>query len=248
MISFSDVTELKYALFEMEAQKDQMELAKRHAERAQAAAERARREAERARGELQAEVAARRQLEEELRRLAHTDSLTGVLSRRGFDEALSAATSAARRHGYPVSLIAIDVDHFKAVNDTYGHAAGDVVLKSAAAMLRDELRRHTDVLGRVGGEEFMVVLPHTTLEGATLLAERLRERLSRLPITVGANIISVTASFGVNELGPAGDHELMKIGADDALYEAKRSGRNRVVTRRPEGEAARPQARSIASG
>lgn len=220
VMSMSDITDLRYALIEMEVRSE---------------------EAERAREDLAAEISARQMVEGELRRIATTDGLTGVLNRRGFEEAVRRETATARRYGYPLSVVAIDIDHFKRINDGHGHAAGDTVLMTVAAMFMEELRRDTDVVGRVGGEEFMVLLPHTPAVGAAALAERLRQHLNNMPIPVEGATLHVTASFGVRQLGPEGDPEPMMIGADDALYQAKRSGRDRVVVSScEEGEAVVP--------
>lgn len=208
MLSLTDITALKYALFEMEALKE---------------------EAERAQGELSTEIEARQMVEAELRRIALTDSLTGVLNRRGFDDLARQLTASARRYGHALSVIAIDLDHFKRINDLHGHAAGDSVLTSIAWLLMAEVRRETDAVSRVGGEEFMLLLPHTTAEGAGILAERLRLRIAEMPVSIGDREIRVTASFGVRELAPGGDAERMLIDADGALYEAKQRGRNCVV-------------------
>jgi diguanylate cyclase (GGDEF)-like protein len=208
VLSFSDVTDLRYALIEMEITKD---------------------DAEQAREELAAEIAARQMVEGELRRIATTDALTGVLNRRGFEEMIQKETGLARRYGYPLSVIAVDIDHFKRVNDLHGHAAGDAVLRTVAMMFMQELRKDADAIGRVGGEEFMVLLPHTSGDGAIILAERLRQRLMKVPVAVADGSIFVTASFGVQELGTQQTAEKMMIEADDALYRAKRAGRNRTV-------------------
>jgi diguanylate cyclase (GGDEF)-like protein len=208
MMSFSDITDLRYALIEMQLRKE---------------------EAERTREELAAEIAARRMVEGELRRIAVTDGLTGVLNRRGFEEVVQKETAAARRYNYPLSVVAIDLDHFKRVNDLHGHSAGDTVLMTVAAMFMEELRSDTDAIGRVGGEEFMILLPHTPASGAAVLAERLRRRLLVFPVRVADATLHMTASFGVRQLGDDGSAEQMMIAADDALYRAKHSGRNAVV-------------------
>lgn len=216
MLSFADVTGLKYALFEMEVLKEQ---------------------SERAREELASEVAARRMVEGELRRIAVTDGLTGVLNRRGFDEIVRTLTATARRYRHTLSVIAIDIDHFKRVNDVHGHTAGDAVLVRVAMIVGAEIRDESDAVSRMGGEEFMVLLPHTDAAGATVVAERLRERIMETPILVGEGTIRVTASFGVRELPANGSAERMLIEADAALYQAKQQGRNCVVTSAGEPEA-----------
>lgn len=175
---------------------------------------------------LQAEAA-----REEMRRISLTDGLTGVMNRRGFDGAVRNQTASARRYRHPVSVIALDLDHFKKINDTFGHAAGDCVLMSVASVLMEETRTEIDVVGRVGGEEFMMLLPHTGLIGAAAVAERIRSRVAAAPVMFGDTAIPVTASLGVREFAFEEDPEKFLIDADEALYEAKRTGRNRVVAR-----------------
>jgi diguanylate cyclase (GGDEF)-like protein len=167
---------------------------------------------------------------EHRRRLAEAaqrDALPGIPNRRSFDEALAGVVSGARRHGSPVSLLVIDVDHFKAVNDTYGHAAGDAVLVTVATALLQDLRRE-DSLARFGGEEFVVISRDTKLPGALILAERLRVRIEQTPCVYREREIRVTASIGVAELAAEMDETQLFQSADSAVYDAKRSGRNRV--------------------
>lgn len=176
---------------------------------------------------LAEEVRRRCALEAELSRLARTDPLTGVLNRRGFEEAGHRLCTAARRYRTPLSLLVVDLDHFKAVNDRHGHAVGDAVLVALARTLNGNIRTDIDVVARIGGEEFVVVLPHTDAAGAAALAERLRCALA-----IGNEIdwTAPTASFGVATLGESdtGIDALVQR-ADAALYLAKRRGRNRVV-------------------
>lgn len=164
---------------------------------------------------------------ETISRLARTDELTGLHNRRSFNEIFSLALSAARRHGHPLSLISIDLDHFKAVNDNFGHSVGDLVLKEFADLLQ-EMVRDEDVAVRWGGEEFLILLSHTACEAASALAERIRRSFEQNPGI--ASPLAMTASFGVAQLQD-GDHEDALIRrVDDALYRAKYEGRNRVVT------------------
>ncbi len=163
---------------------------------------------------------------DELRRQSMSDHLTGVLNRRGFDEQAAAAHGAPG--GPPTSVIALDVDHFKAVNDRHGHATGDEVLRTVAALLREGIAPVRGIVGRTGGEEFMVALPGTTLSEAVAIAERLRERLSQTGFARDGGTFYVTASFGVQlALGGEALNSAFR-GADDALYRAKRDGRNAV--------------------
>ena len=169
-----------------------------------------------------------RQQNVELERLCRVDALTGVSNRRHLMEQLDLELSRAQRYGIIVSLIMLDIDHFKDVNDTYGHQAGDEVLSVLGQFLMGELRR-CDTIGRYGGEEFAIIMPHTNAEQARLVAERLRQRLAVATSSCGCG--GVTASLGVSSnqhLGAADPYGLVRT-ADAALYEAKAGGRNRVV-------------------
>lgn len=154
--------------------------------------------------------------------LATTDALTGLTNRRAFDEGLAREAALVNRGLGPLSLVALDVDHFKSFNDTFGHPAGDDVLRRVASAVRSCCRA-TDVPARVGGEEFAVILPGTDTAGALVLAERIRQAVEAGPWPLRP----VTASLGVATLGPGGPEKLIEA-ADRALYQAKRSGRNRV--------------------
>ncbi|MBC8240289.1 MAG: sensor domain-containing diguanylate cyclase [Alphaproteobacteria bacterium] len=165
----------------------------------------------------------------ELRQIATTDSLTGAQTRRSFDNVAQREMERARRYGRNVSFIAFDIDHFKLVNDTYGHPAGDHVLQTLSAICRSKLRS-SDMFARMGGEEFMIVLPEIARKGAMELAERLRQTIADTPISDTDNAINITASFGVAVY--SGEDETLQelLGrVDRALYEAKTSGRNRTV-------------------
>ncbi len=157
--------------------------------------------------------------------VARTDDLTGLYNRRAFTELGSAAVDYCLRHGLPVGLLLLDLDRFKAINDTLGHAAGDAALKAFGALLKQSLRG-SDVCGRIGGEEFAVVLPHTTLEQALIVAEKLRLACARLAIDAPEGRFGFTVSIGVGH-GPY-DFESLLQHADAAMYEAKLGGRNRV--------------------
>jgi two-component system cell cycle response regulator len=164
----------------------------------------------------------------ELEALSRTDSLTGLPNRRVFDESLRREVVRACRYDFPLSLVVLDLDHFKIINDTHGHQAGDAVLKSFAS-LAQEVFRDSDAVHRYGGEEFAVLLPHTPCVGAMDAAERLVLSVSTTPFRVGSETMNVTVSAGVawRESGEMTPLELLAQ-ADAALYEAKRSGRNRV--------------------
>jgi diguanylate cyclase (GGDEF)-like protein len=163
---------------------------------------------------------------ETISRLAATDELTRLANRRFFNDCLASAMSAAVRHNYPLSMIMADLDHFKVVNDTFGHGEGDKVLKAFADLLRESIRAE-DVAARWGGEEFIVILPHTQCEAAAALAERIRTDFEQRSGSVAP--ISLSASFGVVQLQEGDDADALIRRADDALYRAKRKGRNRVV-------------------
>ena len=165
---------------------------------------------------------------ESLAAASQRDGLTGIYNRHYFEESLAREFSRVRRYGGTVSLVMLDIDHFKSVNDTHGHLAGDAVLRGTAQQLGGELRE-TDMLARYGGEELGLMLPETTLEGAQILAERIRGRVAAATVHYGSTPIQVTVSAGIGEfdIGMTRHEELIKL-ADDALYLAKESGRNRV--------------------
>jgi diguanylate cyclase (GGDEF)-like protein len=168
------------------------------------------------------------QVVSELTELSLRDALTGLFNRRALGERLVEELSRARRYGAPLSLIMVDIDNFKRVNDTHGHAIGDVVIGHVARLLARD-RRVSDIVARYGGEELVLLLPHTPLEGALALADRLRHLVSQTPYrTVNAHE-HVTVSMGV----AAYDHSMhepaqLLEAADRALYRAKRDGKNRV--------------------
>lgn len=169
----------------------------------------------------------------ELSRLTHSDGLTGLSNRRYLDEFLGAEWRRAVRESTEISLLMIDVDYFKPYNDTYGHVAGDNVLRSVAATIRREVSQPRDLVARFGGEEFAVVLPGTGSGGARLLAEKMRRDVAALALPHAGSAVSehLTISIGVATLAPVeGIAETALIEeADAALYRAKRDGRNRVA-------------------
>jgi diguanylate cyclase (GGDEF)-like protein len=173
------------------------------------------------------------QIEEEAFRDAVTDPLTGVPNRRWLYEQSGPVLAHAKRHASPLSLLMLDVDHFKKVNDRYGHAAGDDVLSAVGGLLQDS-KRQDDLLGRYGGEEFVLVLQGAALANARTLAERLRGRVSALPIETGKGAVRITVSIGVAELRVDDTMESLLKRADEALYRAKEEGRDRVVCEAPE--------------
>lgn len=166
----------------------------------------------------------------ELRRIAGRDQLTGAFTRRGFIERINQEVERFRRYRRPASLAVIDIDHFKGINDTHGHPAGDAVLREVAGLLRGQ-KRPSDVLGRIGGEEFAMLMPETSADGALAAAERLRESIAATEFGSKTGLhLRVTASFGIAALDPAiTDAESWFAAADVPLYAAKRGGRNRCL-------------------
>lgn len=171
---------------------------------------------------------------EELKHLSLKDPLTELYNRRFLAERLPQEIRRAGRYGRNLSLIMLDIDHFKAINDNYGHGAGDGVLKLCAGMLQEAIRQDVDWAARYGGEEFLLILPETDHAGALVVAERLREQLAGAPMEVGGLAIALTSSFGVStyphdRLGSLGAETLLEA-ADRALYQAKNTGRNKVCS------------------
>ena len=166
----------------------------------------------------------------DLEDLAYRDELTELPNRRGSSRQIDVLISRARRHGQQLALLLIDADRFKSVNDEHGHAVGDVVLRELAARLRERVRRE-DVVGRWGGEEFVVALPETTLDGAAAVAESLRAGISVTPIEADGVSLHVTVSIGVAAWAGQELDDLV-AGSDHALYAAKAAGRDRVVLER----------------
>lgn len=162
-------------------------------------------------------------------RLANQDSLTGLLNRRGMGEYLQRAHDRARDHGIGYALVLFDLDHFKLINDGFGHAAGDAVLQQVAHLLQTRVRKE-DQVARWGGEEFLVLLPDSALETAHATAEKLRELISHTRMSVGGAELRLTASFGVSAWEPGGPLTSAELlgQCDSALYNAKAGGRNRV--------------------
>ncbi len=165
----------------------------------------------------------------ELVRLVSTDPLTDLANRRGFLEAYALERARATRHHRPLSLMMLDADHFKKINDTHGHGGGDEVLKTLAETFRRTVRV-SDVVGRIGGEEFVILLPETELEGAVRLAERLRAQVAGLSVKFADAAIRVTVSIGVTSV-PQEEAEVERIlnFVDELMYQAKQSGRNCVI-------------------
>ena len=168
-------------------------------------------------------------------RLARTDELTGMRNRRAFYELGELAMAQAKRYDDPIAVISLDIDHFKKVNDTWGHATGDETLRLVALIIQRTIRT-SDIAGRVGGEEFAIVLPRATPEQALAMAERLRAAMEKAPLYHDRGEIHFTSSFGVAVRDAENDTlDRLLAEADKALYEAKEGGRNRVVCAKREG-------------
>jgi two-component system cell cycle response regulator len=189
-------------------------------------------------GELQARVRVGRRIVDlhrevqeknrQLEEMALTDSLTGLPNRRAIDFWASRELSAALRHDFPIWVVMADLDHFKSINDTYGHDAGDIVLKSFAEILKSNTRS-SNICGRLGGEEFLVVITHSEKDNAAIAIERIRKQFASQKFTVAGSTFSATASFGMAGIhGTACDFSDLVTRADAALYSAKRQGRNRI--------------------
>jgi len=167
---------------------------------------------------------------EAIHNMAIQDGMTGIHNKRFFTEFLDREIAVASRHGHPLTLVMFDVDHFKKVNDTHGHLAGDAVLKDLAGRIRPRIRRE-DLFARYGGEEFACVLPSTPLPGGIVFAEQLRQLVERQPCRFDGKDIAFTISLGVTTLHreTGVDSAGLIKRADENLYSAKRGGRNRVV-------------------
>ncbi|WP_293761047.1 GGDEF domain-containing protein [uncultured Aquitalea sp.] len=177
--------------------------------------------------ELNERLEKERELRESLMRLARTDELTGLLNRRAVMGELELQIARAQRYGGALAVLMMDLDHFKAINDEHGHAAGDLALKEVSAALR-EVSRRTDLLGRVGGEEFLVVLPAMAPEAALVAAERLRNAVAGLQVTWEGKPLQLSLSIGIafHRAEDVADNLLRR--ADDVLYQAKHLGRNQI--------------------
>lgn len=175
------------------------------------------------------DISAREEMERELREMAILDPLTGVVNRQHFTDMAAQEIERARRHGRDLAVVMLDVDHFKSVNDTHGHACGDEALRTIVASVEPELRT-TDVFARMGGEEFAILLPETSLEYAAAIGERIRASIAKQTLAWDGKDFGVTASIGVAAWAPGETViEPALARADRALYAAKDGGRNRVV-------------------
>ncbi len=187
--------------------------------------------------EIATDITDRKHVEEELRaakkyaeELAQKDELTGLNNRRAFFEQGHLIFEQSKRFGRPISVIMMDIDHFKMINDNYGHSIGDMVLQAVAELLQ-RLVREIDIVARMGGEEFAFALPETGLEDAANLAERLRSEVEKLVVINDGHQIKITASFGVVTCKNSDESiEALLTNSDDALYVAKKNGRNQIKT------------------
>lgn len=166
--------------------------------------------------------------EQRLIEMTRVDSLTGLYNRRYLTQRIDEEIERSRRHGNPLCLILLDIDHFKQINDTQGHLCGDQALRILASTLKETLRK-SDIPGRFGGEEFICILPETTLEHAYQLAERCRKKIADLPITYNDTTFSITFSAGLSEMQVTDTFDSLIKRADDAMYLAKQAGRNRCL-------------------
>ncbi|MBY6219382.1 GGDEF domain-containing protein [Marinobacter nauticus] len=166
---------------------------------------------------------------EQLAKLSMTDRLTGLLNRGTWENLVDAEYERFRRYGQATSLVMFDIDHFKPVNDTYGHLAGDEVIRHTAEVTRNNIRQ-SDSAGRYGGEEFGIILPETDAENARVICERIREAIENSTVSTTAGDIRYTVSMGIAQLTETPENYMQWMQkADEALYKAKESGRNKVV-------------------
>ena len=166
---------------------------------------------------------------EQLAKLSMTDRLTGLLNRGTWENLVDAEYERFRRYGQATSLVMFDIDHFKPVNDTYGHLAGDEVIRHTADVTRNNIRQ-SDSAGRYGGEEFGIILPETDAESARVICERIREAIENSTVSTTAGDIRYTVSMGIAQLTETPENYMQWMQkADEALYKAKESGRNKVV-------------------
>ena len=186
------------------------------------------------------DMSTQKKAQTQLEYLATFDSLTAIANRRSFDEKLSIEWRRESRDELPLALIMLDVDHFKLYNDTYGHQMGDECLRKIGGILAQSVRRPSDLVARYGGEEFALILPSIDLAGAETVAARIRDGIAKLAIAHSSGEGGqVTVSIGIATVFPKNgrNQESLLLSADNALYRAKRSGRNRIVSQRVEEES-----------
>jgi len=180
--------------------------------------------------QIQALISNLAQSKEELQLMASTDAMSGLYNRRYFSDISEEILSLAQRNKTPLSVLMIDIDYFKNINDTYGHKTGDEVIVAFASVLKESARK-SDVICRWGGEEFVLLLPQTDIEGARAIGEKIRETIANLELLLHSHVIKVTVSIGAAQVNyavsNAMEHAINQ--ADEVLYHAKRSGRNKVM-------------------
>ena len=194
------------------------------------------------------ELRRRAAMQAELARLSLTDALTGLANRRRFEETSGHAWKSAQRTGKPLSLLVVDADHFKRFNDSHGHAVGDEVLRGLARCLSASVHRPDDLVARVGGEEFVVLLPDTDADGALRVAGKVQERVGTLAVAsagIGAGAVTVSIGVAVADAAGAGAMDDLYRRADGALYEAKSGGRNQTRRAPDTAEGAEAGARPL---
>lgn len=218
VITIIDITSLSHAREMLELQTTLMEESSRSLEAVRKA--------------LEAEIKRRGKLESKLRRLAGTDHLSGLANRRAFLEKATAEFRRSRRYQHPLSIVMLDLDRFKLVNDTHGHAAGDCVIVAISQLCQSLSRDGVDMVGRLGGEEFAILLPETTQQGSSNFAERLRLMIENTPVFCDIKKLKITASLGIASLKDQDrDFSTLLNRADAALYGSKQGGRNMVSSR-----------------
>ena len=174
------------------------------------------------------DITEQKRLEKVLNQQAHTDQMTGANNRGYFLELLDVEIERASRYGHSLCVLMLDLDQFKSINDTRGHAAGDEAIRTVTRVLQSSGLRQSDFLGRIGGEEFAVALPETDLQDAADAAERVRSQLAATPVIYASEKFTITVSIGVSEFRDGDSQETLLQRADQAMYQAKQTGRNRV--------------------
>jgi len=223
-----DVTERIESEKKLAQKQKELEKTNFQINRQRAAAEELVKKEAKARQQLESEIKKSKKLQEQLRKLANEDSLTGIPNRRYFLTRAEAEFQRAKRYRGHLCFIMCDIDYFKQVNDNYGHAVGDEALRKVTQTMIYCLRENVDLIGRMGGEEFCIALPETTINEARVVAERIRKKIEQTPITKN---LSVTCSFGISSIEMTESLELVISEADNALYESKTNGRNQVNIR-----------------
>ncbi len=190
--------------------------------------------------ELEATLNQLKSERDQFEEMAYTDPLTGLANRRFFMKEAEQFFQYARRYNEPITLIMLDIDDFKLINDTHGHDVGDKVLKNLAQVIRNNIRK-SDIAARYGGEEFIILLPSTDENGALLVAERIRQDFKNTSVSINGESVSTTVSVGIATMGESNEFEELIKKADSALYEAKKQGKDKVVVFKDEREELQEQ-------